>query len=478
MTDRLAIQVLRKAGLTLQQVAGEVGVSKRSVQEILKEPPITVSGGAATPKCRGVGRPSQVEAFRAAVAAVLAEEPSLPTVEVLHRLRVRGYAGQKSALYALVRRLRAKPKPEPPLVLFEGLAGEFSQHDFGQVDVSYADGSRERVHFFVSRLKFSRWTHVVLVPDEKVEALVRALLAGFEAFGGVPVRSVFDNPKTIVVSRAGGRPKWNPTFAEAVLDYGFIPELCTPGQPRQKGSVENGVGWVKGSFFKVRRFHDREDLRAQLAAWLVEVNTERPSRATGVPPAARIGAERERLRPLAIPPADYALRIPVTVRTTGLVEHAGIRYSMPPAAAGIPGTLFLGPDRVRILTTNGLQAEHPRTPEAGTASYRAEDRAARLAAVHGARGRLYLQRQDIFELGPPGAALITEWVHGGRYSWKNQVEALHPLLALHGPGRVLAAIERALADHRCHADAIAWLLDHPSSLGNNNSPSSSSEGLA
>ncbi len=56
-------------------------------------------------------------------------------------------------------------------------------------------------------------------------------------------------------------------------------------------------------------------------------------------------AEAERLKPLAIPPAAYALRFPVTVRTTGFVEHAGIRYSMPPKTIGIPATLFLYSDR-------------------------------------------------------------------------------------------------------------------------------------
>lgn len=475
MLDRFRVQTLGRSGLTRGEIACAVAVSRRSVQRILAEPAIEGLVPTRTAKSRRVGRPSQVEAFREAAAAVLAEEPSLPTVEVLARLRGRGYTGQKSALYALVRRLRPKSAPEPPLVLFEGLPGEFSQHDFGCVDVDYADGSRERVHFFVSRLKFSRWTHVALTADEKVEALVRALLAGYEAFGGVPLRSVFDNPKTIVLSRAGGRPEWNPTFAQAVLDYGFVPELCTPRQPRQKGAVENGVGWVKGSFFKVRRFHDRADLERQLAAWLVEVNTERPSRATGEPPAARIAADRERLRPLAIPPADYALRIPVTVRTTGLVEHAGLRYSMPPAAVGIPATLFLGPERVRIVTTNGLEAEHPRTPPVGSVSYRAEDRVARLAAVHGARGKLYLQRQEIYELGPPGADLLIEWVHGGHYNWKNQVEALHRLLVHYGPERVLGAIVGALADRRYHVDAIAWLLERGSSLDNNNSSSSSED---
>ncbi len=458
MVDRVRIQVLRAAGLTLQEVAREVGVCQRSVQAVLKEPPITCLEEGPTPPSRGVGRPSKMVAFRAAVAEMLWEEPALPTVEVLHRLRCRGYGGGKSALYELVKGLRPR-RPGPPMVRFEGLAGEFSQHDFGHVKVAYADGSSETVHFFVSRLKYSRWSDVQVVADERVEALVRALLAGFEAFGGVPLGAVFDNPKTIVLSRAGGRVEWNPTFAQVAIDYGFGVELCTPRRPNQKGSAENLVGWVKGSFFKVRRFHDREDLLRQLAEWLVEANTLRPSRATGEVPAVRRAAEAERLKPLAIPPQEYALRVPVTVRTTGFVEHAAVRYSMPPETIGIPATLFLYPDRVRIVTKNGVKAEHPRIPAVGTASYRPEDRVARLAAVHGERAKLYLQRQEILELGPPAEALVTEWVHRPSYNWKAQVVALHGLLVAHGPERVLAAIARALADARYHVRAIAWLLE-------------------
>ena len=43
------------------------------------------------------------------------------------------------------------------MVRFEGLPGEFSQHDFGHVDVKFVDGRKQRVHFFASRLKYSRF---------------------------------------------------------------------------------------------------------------------------------------------------------------------------------------------------------------------------------------------------------------------------------------------------------------------------------
>jgi len=435
---RHRVQVLREAGMKLRRIASETGISCRSVHRIVHEPEVEGRALEGQASERGVGRPSVVEEWRERVAAVLAAEPALPTVEILHRLRGERYAGGKTALYELVRELR--PKPTSPQVRFEGVAGEFSQHDFGQVVVRYLDGTEQRVHFFVSRLKYSRWVDVRVVEDEGVESLVRSLLAGFESFGGVPLVCVFDNPKTVVVSREGGRIQWNDTFGQAALDYRFAPELCTPRRGQEKGSAENLVGFVKGSFFKVRRFHDRADLLAQLAAWLVEVNTVRPCRATGVAPAERITAERERLRPLAIVPTEYALRFSVFVGPTGLVSFHGYRYSMPPEAIGIPGMLWLYPERVKIVTGR-FEREHARVPEQGKDSIHPEDRAARLAKVSGKRGRLYLKRQEILDLGPAAEAFFTEIVHRHRFTWPSEVEQLHAALVQHGP----AALHRALA---------------------------------
>ena len=46
--------------------------------------------------------------------------------------------------------------------------------------------------------------------------------------------------------------------------------LTVPSQ--QKGSVENLVGWVKGTFLKTRQFLDVADLQMQLQAWHEEVS--------------------------------------------------------------------------------------------------------------------------------------------------------------------------------------------------------------
>jgi transposase len=449
------VKVLREAGMSGGEVARQAEVSLRTVRRIDREEPVLVAT-ADLAKSRGVGRPSKADPFRSVVEEILKAEPSLPTVEVLHRVKERGYAGGKSALYGLVAELRSPA--QSPTVRFEGLPGEFSQHDFGHVEVRYADGSREQLHFFASRLKYSRWAHVELVPNEKVESVVRPLLSSFEAFGGVPLVAVFDNPKTIVLKHRGSQVEWNKTFAQVALDYRFGPELCWPHRPNQKGAVENLVGWVKGSFFKVRRFQDRRDLEEQLAAWHREVNEVRPSRATGEVPLARMAAERARLRPLAIDTAQYALRFPKVVGPTGRVEHEGLSYSMPPESIGFPATLYLYRDKVRIVARR-FEAIHPRTPPAGSReSWLPGHRSQMLARVSGTRGRLYFKREQILSLGAPAEAVLTEIVHRHPRTWTAEVEILFDLLESFGAPRLKAALVRAVERKLFGAHFIRDLL--------------------
>ena len=427
--SRHEIQVLRAVGMAQRAVAARAGVSTRSVRRIEREPEVASSETANVIRARRVGRPSLAAPWTGPLQGWLAEDRALLSVELLRRAREAGYPGGKSALYELVRRLRPPAGPVP-VVRFEGAPGEFSQHDFGQVTVRYRSGAGERVHFFASRLKWSRFAHVSLVADEREESLIRALLRALEAFAGVPLVTVWDNPATVVRARRGDLIVWNPVFGQVALDYRFAPELCWPRAGQQKGAVENLVGWVKGSFFKCRRFHDHADLEQQLAAWLVEMNTTRPSRATKDIPAARLAQERGRLRPLPMPAAGYALKIPIVVSPQGRVRYESGEYSMPPTAIGQPATLHLYPERVEIVTKSGPAVGHDRGPGLHVLP---EHRAATLAVVRGGRGRLYFQRQSLWELGPAAEAWITELVHRRPNRWRPDVEQCFELLQDYGP---------------------------------------------
>jgi transposase len=456
MMTRLEAQILLKAGHTQADIAQRLHISERAVRAIGQEAPVTPEALLAPPP--GRGRPSKVEPFRNQIAALLNEEPELPSLEVVRRMRLQGYDGQKSAMYAVIASLR--PTPTRPLVRFEGVAGEFAQHDFGHVDVRFRNGSVKRIHFFASRLKYSRDARVTLVENEQVESLIRAQMEHYAAWGGVPLLSVYDRPKTVALkwSKDGTVTDWNPTFAGVMLELGVGIELCWPGRGQEKGSVENLVGWVKGSFFKVRCFWDDADLREQLAEWHVEVNTQRPCRATGVIPALRMVEERERLRPLKVAPQELALRIPVFVGPTATVLHDTHVYSMDPDAIGIGGTLYLYPDRVKIVAGR-FSADHPRLWKRGERSILPQHRAQMVAAVSGKRAKRYLKRQQLLEIGQVAFDYITEIVHRRPRAWIGDIDRLHDLLQEHGPEPMRRAFQFGLAQNAFGAEYVAHFLD-------------------
>jgi hypothetical protein len=64
-------------------------------------------GTSPSPGRRGAGRPSTVARFAPSIVEWLREQPQLSSADILRRIRLAGYRGGKSALYELVRRLRA-----------------------------------------------------------------------------------------------------------------------------------------------------------------------------------------------------------------------------------------------------------------------------------------------------------------------------------------------------------------------------------
>ena len=134
---RHEIQVLLRAGFGVHDVATRVGVSDDSARRVRREDAAVHVDDEVEHRARGIGRPSKTTAFTEKVGAWRREERELPTLELLRRAKEHGYGGSKTAFYALVAGVR--PPRAAPTVRFEGLPGEFSQHDFGHVDVRFAE---------------------------------------------------------------------------------------------------------------------------------------------------------------------------------------------------------------------------------------------------------------------------------------------------------------------------------------------------
>jgi hypothetical protein len=143
---------------------------------------------------------------------------------------------------------------------------------------------------------------------------------------------------------------------------------------------------------------------------------------------------------------------------------------MPPEAAGLPGTLYLYRERIRIVAGR-FQALHERFGPLGTVSRLPEHRAAHLAAISGKRGKRYLKRQQLFELGEDAVAFLTEIVHRSPREWIVEVDRLHDMLQELGAQRMVKAFRAAVQAQSFDVRFVAQCLGCNGSPQTRDSPS-------
>jgi transposase len=462
---RLKIHNMAEGGTPQASIAKLCGTSLRSVERILAETPPTRDEVLADERigAKRRGRPPKADAPMIERIRLLLETPGndrLPATEVLRRAAEWGYTGGRSQMTELVKRLRPKPRQEP-IVRFEGLPGEYTQFDFGECEVAFTATGKQRVQFFAARLKYSRFMHVILVPDQTAETLVRSLIACLVAFGGSTKEWVFDNPRTVRISPIGVKPVVLHRFLrQLVAEYNVIATLCAPRSGNQKGSVERVVGYVKNSFLRVRKFRDLADLEAQLAEWLHEVNHVRPSDATGVIPAIARQEEARWLaeRPVQVGPEAWAIEDSATVTPMGTISYRGTAYSATARHLGAPATLLVRQRTLEIVVA-GQRCTHVREDHTGEVRRLPEHRLDVLAALHGARKLATFRRQCLLELGQPAWQFMGPLVHRCPHGrWEKPCHELFDLMMEHGDGAMRDAFTRCVARETFTVAAVRAVL--------------------
>jgi transposase len=408
---------------------------------------------------RRPGRPSELDpTLRQQIQALLAQDPRMKGAEVLRRLRSdHGYTAGKNPVYRYLQQARP-PKPAPaPIVRFEGVPGEFAQHDFGQLTVTYTDGSKEKLTFYAGRLKYSRALHVALVEGENTEAFLRGLEAFARALGGLPLINVIDNTKTAVIRRAKDpatgqeRIQYNEQFAAFLAAVNVFAEPTAPYSGNQKGAVENLIRFVKEGFLLARRFRNRADLERQLAEWLHWVNQERACDATGIVPAVRLIQEQPYLRSLSFGEEGFGLSYSAVVRPDGRARWGGFAYSAPTGWIGQTVTVKVHRDAV-VLHYQGERVRHPRVPENGRYSLLSEHQGALFVKP---RGEIMAKRQILMDLSREAERFFTELVHRRPATWRHQdLPRLWALYETWGARKLREAFARCVAQGAIGAEYL------------------------
>ena len=323
--DRSTIYSLKQKGWSNVQIAEFTGHHRDTVARVLRE--------EVEKKPQTRERESRVAVFDAQIAEWLDE--NLSVIRMLELARANAdhpYAGKDTAFYDDVRKIRRVRKQAPGnlALRFEGVPGEFLPIDWGEVrglELSKEAMEPQTRYFFAARLKYSRYMYVSFHTDMREETLLRCLIGCFTEIDGVPWAVVTDHMKTAVLGRdEQNQPIWNPAYQKLAVEFKFHPDVCAPASGNQKGAVENLVKFVKGNFLAGRTFYDDVDLAEQCRAWFRQVNSERPSDATGLPPTVRLAEEQPKFGPLPAVASDYGFFDGVVVSREGLVAIETNRY--------------------------------------------------------------------------------------------------------------------------------------------------------
>jgi transposase len=461
--ERSTIYYLKQKGWSNVQIAEFTGHHRDTVARVLREEV------DKKPKTRE--RTSVIAIFDAQLAEWL--DQNVPVSRMLELARANTdhpYIGGETAFYDYVRKVRRARKQTPAnlALRFEGVPGEFLQIDWGEVrDVAFSKAGMEPQtrYFFAARLKYSRYMYVSFHSDMREETLLRCLIACFAEIDGVPWAVVTDNMKTAVLGRDEHRqPIWNPAYQKLAVEFKFHPDVCAPASGNQKGAVENLVKFVKGNFLAGRTFHDEADLADQCREWLGQVNAERPSDATGEPPAVLLAEEQPKFGPLPVVASDYGFFECVVVSREGLVAIETNRYSVPAHLMGRALTARIHRSRIEVFADQELVATHVRLPAQQHARV-IDPRHFEAALRSKPRGRAMVYRDWLCSLSPVVMSYVHEVSHKRRKEINAQMIALYDLAQEIGKADFVAALELAAEEHMYGAEYVRAIVSMPSAPG-------------
>lgn len=236
------IKILYGQGWSIRRIAKELGISRNTVKKYIQS---AISEPCYSPRAT---KPKKLEPFYAYLKQrVKAAHPNwIPATVLYNEIKELGYQGKVSNLRAYLRSL--KPAVTPEVVLrFETPPGK-------QMQVDWAEFRRgpERLSAFIATLGFSRMSYVEFVQEQKVDTLLACLCNAFEFFNGVTQQILFDNMKTVVITRnyyGEGLHRFHAKLWDFAKHYGFVPKLCAPYRAQTKGKVERFIGYLRRSFY-------------------------------------------------------------------------------------------------------------------------------------------------------------------------------------------------------------------------------------
>ena len=259
------------------------------------------------------------------------------------------FSGSESSVRKYVQKLRGQISEA--FIPLEADAGKMGQVDWGTA-VARIDGVERTIHLFVLRLRHSGMVFVQAYFHETMECFLDGHRKAFEWLGGVPRTLVYDNLKTAVLRILSGPEREETRLMSALrAHYLFETAFCRPGEGHEKGSVENGVGFVRrNALVPVPDVQSLSDLNELLLKWCERDKDRRE----------KWGEESRSLSSLPDFPFPCRKTSILKVSPQLLVSLGTNRYSVPWGYQGKEVICHLFPDRVELVDKDQILASHSR----------------------------------------------------------------------------------------------------------------------
>jgi hypothetical protein len=226
-------------------------------------------------------------------------------------------------------------------------------------------GRERRVYALVASLPYSGAQTAFFSLDMTIESFLEGHVRAFEWLGGVPRECVYDNLRSVVARRDGDEVVWNRRFLHLRGHYGFHATACTPATPREKGSVEAGVRYLKSGFWPARRFDELRELDEQYTGWRERTCNRRTHASGRFPVEERLAEERQALRPLPPLRFDWSGHRTSRVPIDAYLRHGRCFYRAPERLVHERVELCFDRDQVWIVHRGVEVARYPRSYEHG-----------------------------------------------------------------------------------------------------------------
>src|SRR5437867_1342659 len=246
------VRALAADAISQREIAGRLGINRRTVARLL--------ASGEPPRYRRAPAGSQLDPLEPVLRRLLEEWPQIKAPRLTEILRSEyGYAGSVRLVQARLQQLRPRSVRAAQRTGYR--PGQVLQLDWAEMPTRPTVAGRERrVYALVASLPYSGAQTAFFSLEMTLESFLEGHVRALEWLGAVPRECVYDNLRSVVARREGDEVVWNRRFLHLRGHYGFHASACTPATPREKGSVEAQVRYLKSGFWPARRFSDLGEL--------------------------------------------------------------------------------------------------------------------------------------------------------------------------------------------------------------------------